>query len=197
MSSTEITFPFLRTSRSGPLRAALAAALLAAGAAHAQPQPPQLTPGLWELAGTVKSQSGTVERAMAEAQAQIAKLPPDQRQQIERMMAERGIGLGQGGATVQVCLTAADLAEGNVPVQSGDCSQTVVSRDGDTTKVRFSCQADPPVSGTGEVQVLSPTTLRSTAVVATTINGQPERLDTTQNGRWLAADCGRIRPPAR
>lgn len=168
-----------------------ALALLAAFGTHAQET--QLKPGLWELAGTVKSQSGTVEKAMAEAQAQIAKLPPEQRKQIEQMMAERGVGIGQGGTTVRICLTAADLARGNVPVQSGDCTQDVVSQSGDTTKVRFSCRAEPPVSGTGEVQVLSPTTMRSMAVVNTTVNGQPERLDTTQNGRWLADDCGALK----
>lgn len=170
-------------------------ALLAAAGVHAQQTP--LKPGLWELAGKVKSQSGTVEKAMAEAQAQLAKLPPEQRRQIEQMMAERGVGIGQGGTTVRLCLSAADLADGNVPVQSGDCTQTVTSRSGNTTKVSFSCRADPPVQGTGEVQIDSPTAMRSTAVVDTVVNGQPERLDTSQVGRWLADDCGNIRPPQR
>jgi hypothetical protein len=170
-------------------------ALLAAAAAHAQQT--QLKPGLWELAGTVKSQSGTVEKAMAEAQAQLAKLPPEQRRQIEQMMAARGVGIGQGGTTVRLCLSAADLAQGNVPVQSGDCTQNVVSRSGNTTKVDFSCRADPPVNGTGEVQIESPTAMRSSAIVNTTVEGKPERLDTTQVGRWLGEDCGSIRPPQR
>ncbi|MET0350368.1 MAG: DUF3617 domain-containing protein [Rhizobacter sp.] len=178
------------------LLAALSACL-ALGAPLSALAQTQLKPGLWEQVGTVKSQSGQVEKAMAEAQAQIAKLPPEQRRQIEQMMAERGVGIGNGATTVRLCLTAADVAQGNIPVQSGDCTQKVLSRDGGTTKVAFTCQTDPPVSGEGEVRVISPTSNLMTATVLTQINGQPEKLDTTQKGTWLGDDCGSIKPLSR
>jgi hypothetical protein len=174
------------------LLAALAA--FVAFGAHAQTQ---LKPGLWEQVGTIKSQSGQIEKAMAEAQAQIAKLPPEQRRQIEQMMAERGVGIGNGATTVRLCLTAADVAQGNIPVQSGDCTQKVLNRDGNVTKVSFTCQTEPPVSGEGEVRVISPTSNLMTATVLTQVNGQPEKLDTTQKGTWLGDDCGSIKPLAR
>lgn len=178
------------------LLAALAA-FVAVGApltTHAQTQ---LKPGLWEQVGTIKSQSGQIEKAMADAQAQIAKLPPEQRRQIEQMMAERGVGIGNGATTVRLCLTAADVAQGNIPVQSGDCTQKVLNRDGNVTKVSFTCQTEPPVSGEGEVRVISPTSNVMTATVLTQVNGQPEKLDTTQKGTWLGEDCGSIKPLAR
>jgi len=33
--------------------------------------------------------------------------------------------------------------------------------------------------------------------VLTQVNGQPEKLDTTQKGTWLGDDCGSIKPLAR
>jgi len=178
------------------MKSKLLAALAAFVAFGAQAQT-QLKPGLWEQVGTIKSQSGQIEKAMAEAQAQIAKLPPEQRRQIEQMMAERGVGIGNGATTVRLCLTAADVAQGNIPVQSGDCTQKVLNRDGNVTKVSFTCQTEPPVSGEGEVRVISPTSNLMTATVLTQVNGQPEKLDTTQKGTWLGDDCGSIKPLAR
>lgn len=176
------------------LSAAALASLSMLGAAQAQPT---LKPGLWEQVATIRSDSGEVERAMAEAQAQIAKLPADQRQQIERMMAERGVGIGGSSTTVRLCLSAADLAQGNIPVQAGECTQKLVSRDGGTMKVSFQCDTEPPSSGTGEIRIISPTANEMTATVETTVNGRPDRLHTTQKGTWLGDDCGHIRPLAR
>ena len=176
------------------LSAAALASLSMLGAAQAQST---LKPGLWEQVSTIRSDSGQIEKAMAEAQAQIAKLPPEQRQQIEKMMAERGVGIGGTSTTLRLCLTAADVAQGNIPVQNGDCTQKIVNRDGNVTKVSFSCQTDPPVSGEGEVRVISPTSNVMTATVLTQINGKPEKLDTAQKGTWLGDDCGSIKPLSR
>jgi hypothetical protein len=174
----------------------VAVAAFAAFGAHAQAQV-QLKPGLWEQVATLKSQSGQIEKAMAEAQAQVAKLPPEQRRQIEQMMAERGVGIGNGATTVRICLTAADVAQNNIPVQGGDCTQKVLNRDGNTTSIAFSCKTDPPASGTGEIRVVSPTSNLVSATVDTQVNGQPDRLVTTQKGTWLGDDCGSIKPLSR
>lgn len=175
------------------LSAAILASLSMLGAAQAQST---LKPGLWEQVSTIRSDSGQIEKAMAEAQAQIAKLPPEQRQQIEKMMAERGVGIGGTTTTLRLCLSAADLERGNIPVQAGECTQKLVSRDGSTMKVAFQCDTDPPSSGTGEIRIVSPTANEMTATVETTVNGRPDRLHTTQKGTWLGEDCGHIRPPA-
>ena len=175
------------------LSAAALASLSMLGAAQAQTT---LKPGLWEQVSTIRSDSGQIEKAMAEAQAQIAKLPPEQRQQIEKMMAERGVGIGGTTTTLRLCLSAADLERGNIPVQAGECTQKLVSRDGSTMKVAFQCDTDPPSSGTGEIRIVSPTANEMTATVETTVNGRPDRLHTTQKGTWLGEDCGHIRPKA-
>jgi len=156
-----------------------------------------LKPGLWEQSATIKSQSGQIEKAMAEAQARIAQLPAEQRRQIEAMMKERGVSIGNGATTVRMCLTAQDIEQGNIPAQTGDCTQKVLSRDENTLKVSFSCQTNPPSSGVGEVRLLSPTTTLATAVVDTFVNDKPERIDATQKGTWLGDECGEIKPLSR
>ena len=156
-----------------------------------------LKPGLWEQSSTLKSQSGQIEKAMAEAEAQIARLPAEQRRQIEAMMKERGVSIGNGATTVRMCLTAQDIEQGNIPVQAGDCTQKVLSRDDTALKVSFTCQTNPPSSGVGEVRLLSPTATLATAKVDTVVNNKPERIDTTQKGTWLSDDCGDVKPQVR
>jgi hypothetical protein len=174
---------------------ALAIALSAASvAAQAQSS---LKPGLWEQSGTLKSQSGQIEQAMAQAEAQIARLPAAQRRQIEAMMKERGVSIGNGTTTVRMCLTAQDIERGNIPVQTGECTQKVLSRDDTTLNVSFTCQTNPPSSGVGEVRLLSPTSTLATATVDTLVNDKPERIDTTQKGTWLGDDCGDVKPLPR
>ena len=156
-----------------------------------------LKPGLWEHSATLKSLCGQIEKAWAEAEARIAQLPMEQRRQIEAMMKQRGVRIGNGATTVRMCLTAQDIDRGHIPVQSGDCTQKVLSRDDNTLKVSFSCQTTPPSSGVGEVRLLSPTTTLATATVDTLVNDKPERIDTTQKGTWLADDCGDVKPLSR
>jgi hypothetical protein len=87
-----------------PLRlpiAPLVAGLLCAGAASAQQ--PKLEPGLWEMTMRV---SGTgMDAAMAQMQAQMASMPPEQRKMVEKMMAGKGVGVGAKPNTVRVCIT--------------------------------------------------------------------------------------------
>jgi hypothetical protein len=174
--------------------------LAASSASLAQIEGPPVQPGLWQYKVKLTSQSGQIESALSRAQAQLAKLPPEQRQAIERMMAAKGVSMDAANNTaIKVCLTKEDAERGSIPInlQKGNCTQQKVSSEGNTTKVSFSCESDPPVSGTGEFTVLSPTSVTSKALVDTVVKGQPEKLDLAQEGTWLAADCGGIAPLGR
>jgi hypothetical protein len=73
--------------------AILALALALAGAlplAHAQQK---LAPGLWETKMTVGDKD--MQAAMAQARAQMANMPPEQRKMMEGMMAKQGVGLSR------------------------------------------------------------------------------------------------------
>lgn len=173
-------------------RTALAAALaLCTAAVSAQ----TLKPGLWEMSTRMSSSSGQMEQAMAQAQAQMANMPPAQRKMIEDMMAKQGVGMTAGGAnTVRICLTPEMVAKDSLPAQTqGDCRSTSSPRVGNTMKISFTC-TNPPSSGDGTVTFLGPESYATKMTVNTQVQGRPERIGMDSTGRFVAGDCGAIRP---
>ncbi|MBX3620115.1 MAG: DUF3617 domain-containing protein [Rhizobacter sp.] len=180
-----------------PLTLCLAAAVFGASAGtQAQTSPhggPKIEAGLWEISIALKSQSGKAEVAMKEAQAYIARLPPEQRKQVEDMMAAQGMQLGDKTSTVKACISKEDAERGEIPQQAGECTQQVLDRSPSAMRVKFSCSTNPPASGEATVNFQSATAYTSTALVDTVVMGQPERVNVDQTGRWLGADCGSVR----
>ena len=119
--------------------AALALLVGMSGGAHAQQK---MRPGLWEHHIRMHSQSGEIEAAMAQMQQAMADMPPEQRKQMEQMLAQQGVGLGPKGQTVKVCITPAQAEADHLPQQKG-CTQNVQRIDANTTKLSFSCQGGP------------------------------------------------------
>ncbi|MBX3623495.1 MAG: DUF3617 domain-containing protein [Rhizobacter sp.] len=173
-------------------------ALLCAGtvlAAQAQTSPsPRIEAGLWEINMSIKSQTGKAEMAMRQAQAYIASLPPAQRKQVEEVMAQQGVKLGDKTSTVNACISKEDAERGTIPQQAGDCTQDVLEKTASSMKVKFSCTTNPPASGEAVVDFQSPTAYTSRGIVDTVVLGQSERVSVEQTGRWLGAECGSVRP---
>ncbi|HET7595474.1 MAG TPA: DUF3617 domain-containing protein [Burkholderiales bacterium] len=170
----------------------VASALLLAGtSALAQTR---MRPGLWEHSFTMKSQSGEMERSMADMHKQLASMPPEQRKQVEQMMAQQGMSMGANGRSVRMCITKEQAERDEFPQQEGNCTQQVMQRTGNTIKVKFSCTGSPPTSGESEVTMASPTAYTGKSVVNTVVQGKPERMTMDQSGKWLAADCGNVKP---
>jgi hypothetical protein len=159
-------------------------------------QTPAIKPGLWEYRFVTKSRSGELEAAMAEARKQMAAIPPEQRRQMERMMGERGLQLGTspGSANViRVCVGPDEAAR--LDMQSDPrCKQEIVQRTRDTVKVVFSCSGETPSRGEGTVRFKGDTGFTGTFWVETQVAGKPDRMDVTQEGTWLGADCGKLKP---
>lgn len=174
------------------------AALLpgALGSAHAQVQ--KMRPGLWEHSVAMKSQSGQMEAAMAQMQQSMASMTPEQRKQMEQMLAQQGVAMGPGGHThtVKVCISPEQADLDRIPPQEG-CTQTVARTGPNSVTMRFSCkgtQGQPPTTGEGSMTFNGPTAYTGQFKVQTTSGGKPEQLDMAQSGKWLAADCGGLKP---
>lgn len=171
---------------------------LSALVAPATAQLGKMQPGLWEHAMTMKSASGQMEAQMAQMQKDLASMPPDQRKMVEDMMARQGVTMGGGASgrstTVKMCITPEQAERADVPQQEGNCKQEVIERSGSTVRYRFSCAGNPPTSGEGEYTMASPTSYTGRTTVLTQVQGKPEKMEMTQTGRWLAADCGSIKP---
>ncbi len=175
------------------VRSVSSALLFAAmsSAAVAQTQ----APGLWEYSVAFKSQGGEMEKALAEMQNQLAAMSPAERKGMERAMAGSGLSLGPKGHTIKVCVTPEDAARKAAPqTQDANCTQDVVKRSGGTIMTKWQCTGANPSSGEGEVTFTSDKAFTGKAAVTSTSKGKSETLNIEQRGKWLAADCGTVKP---
>jgi hypothetical protein len=166
----------------------LAGAVLPAGAQS-------MKPGLWEINN--KMSGGQMDQAMAEMQQQMAQMPPEQRKQMEAMMAQRGVkmmpGGPGGGMAIRMCMTREMVERNEVPVQDG-CTTSRQQRTGNTLKIAFSC-TNPPASGEGDFR-FSGDSYTSHMTIRTTVQGKQEAMVMDGSGKWLGADCGSVKPIA-
>ena len=164
------------------------AALCAASGASAQ----NLKPGLWEVQHKVKG-SPEMERQLEEARQQMAAMPPEQRKQMEAMMASRGVRMGAGGQAVRMCLTREMVERNEIPAQQGDCKMTNQQRTGSTLKVNFTC-TNPPSSGESQMTINSPESYAMKTTATSSIDGRVEKISVEGTGKWVGADCGSLKP---
>ena len=173
--------------------AALLIVLLCGTGAWAQ----GIRPGLWEIQHKVGG-NPQMEQAMAQMQKQMAAMSPAQRQQMEAMLGQQGVSMPSpgsgGGMAMKVCISPSMAARSEMPSQNeGDCTSTVTARSGNTMKMRFACQ-DPPSSGEGTYTFSGDTAYSMKMVVNTTRRGKPASVTMDGQGKWLAADCGAVKP---
>lgn len=154
-------------------------------------------PGLWEHQFQMRSTSGQVEQQMAQAQAQMSRLPPEQRKMMEQMMAGMGMGLGGKPNAVRLCLTPEEAAKAEVPVTDGDCTNTVLERSAQRIRVRFVCKGQDAAKGEAQVDIESDKAYRTQADVRAKVDGRPEQMKLTGTSHWLDADCGTVKPMRR
>jgi Protein of unknown function (DUF3617) len=168
----------------------IAASVLPAGAQS-------LKPGLWEITNRMQGGSVQMESAMSQMQKQMGSMPPEQRKMMEEQMARSGVKMGAagpaGGMSVQVCMTKEMTEKNEVPAQQGDCKSTSQARSGNTMKMAFSC-TNPPSSGEGQVTFASPESYSSKMSINTQVAGKSEKVNMEGSGKWLAADCGKVKP---
>jgi hypothetical protein len=185
------------------MNTSLTKAILLAGAcvslAAAVPAGAQtMKPGLWSLSNKMTSSDPEVQQAMSAMQQHMANMPPEQRQQMQRMMQEHGVQLdvGAGGALqTKMCMTREMAERKEVPVEQGDCRQTFTQQSPTRGHIAFTC-TKPRVSGEGDVTADNDTSYRAHMKIRSEEEGRNQVVDMDVAGNWLSADCGNIRPVA-
>ena len=155
-----------------------------------------LKPGLWDVSNKLQSSSGEMEKALAEAQKQLANMPPEQRKMMQDMMAKQGVGMGAGvgGAmTLKVCMTKEMVERNEVAAQEGDCKTTTSARMGNSMKMSVVC-TKPPSNGEGQITFVSPDAYTVKMMMNSMAGGKPEKMTMDGSGKWLGSDCGSIKP---
>ncbi|MGZ8202576.1 MAG: DUF3617 domain-containing protein [Burkholderiales bacterium] len=167
-----------------------------AGSLAANASAQTLKPGLWEITHNMKSASGDMEKARAQAQQQMANMSPEQRKMMEDMMAKHGMKMGStgpAGTTARVCLTKDMVERNEIPAQQGDCTVSKQQRSGNTIKYAFTCN-NPPSSGEGQYTFVNPEAYMFKTAFKTSVQGKSETMSMDGSGKWLGADCGSLKP---
>lgn len=145
----------------------------------------QTRPGLWEM--TIKS----------DAFKDIPQMPAEQLQK----MREMGINIPQmqdGGMVSKVCITR-EMAERDdvTPMNQKEsgCQSRNYQRIGNAYTLDIVCNG-PDIKGTGKMKGTYSGSERfsSTYDFKGTAHGQPVNHRQESSGKWLAADCGSVKP---
>ena len=170
--------------------AILLLASLATGAAHAQ----HIKPGLWEFKQTPQLDPAR-QAQMAQAQKAMESMPPEQRQMIEKMMAQKGVNVSMAGGaiTIKTCVTKEQAERNMAPVNhQGNCTQEI-KRSGSTIQTHFVC-TDPASEGDAIVTLRGNEGFTNDVTIRHQRQGKTETTKVSGEGRWLGADCGDVKP---
>lgn len=166
--------------------------LLAALASSAQAQ--TMKPGLWEFKQTPQLDPAR-KAQMDQAQKAMENMPPEQRQMLEKMMAQKGVSVSMAGGVISVkaCITPEQAARNMAPVgQHGNCTQDV-QRSGNVIQTHFVC-TDPASEGDATVTLRGDDGFTNDVTIRHQRNGKTETTKVSGEGRWLGADCGSVQP---
>jgi hypothetical protein len=163
-------------------------------AAHAQ----STKPGLWEVSSKLDSSSNPeMAKQMAEAQKQMAAMPPAQRKMMEEMMAKQGMNMsmkGDGSTVMKVCITP-EMASRPPVEQQKDCTYNYPARSGNTQRFSFQC-TKPVSSGEGEIIFKGADDYTGKMKINAERNGKKETMSMSTAGKFLGSSCGAIKPMA-
>ena len=177
----------------------IASVLVLACACAALPAGAQtMKPGLWSMSNKMTSSDPELQQAMSAMQEHMPNMPPEQREQMQKMMQQHGVqvDIGAGGAVqTKVCMTREMAERKEFPVQQGDCKQTFTQQSPTRGHVAFTC-TKPPVSGDGEFTADNDKSYRARLKIKSEEEGRNQVVDMDVTGNWLSADCGNIRPIA-
>ncbi|HEX3432243.1 MAG TPA: DUF3617 domain-containing protein [Rhizomicrobium sp.] len=137
--------------------------------------------GLWE---------NTVRTSMPNMSASI---PPEA---LARMKAMGMSTSGNHTYTTQHCMTAEEVAQDTPPTPRNNrgCSMTNVSHDAHTFTADLVCSGEG-AQGRGHVEVTYDSNERYAGTYAFngTMEGHPQTITSSFEGRWISADCGSVK----
>ncbi|WP_323815288.1 DUF3617 domain-containing protein [Cellvibrio sp. NN19] len=185
--------------------------------AQADPVKVDMKAGLWENtmtwdADTAKDmqvmQADQMKAAMEQMKEQFANMPPEQRKQMEEMMAQAGVNvnddgvslnndqvqISSSGTTAKSCITQAEIDRGELPDDMEDCTSTLKQISATRFKSTYVCSGEEQSLGESEVNFHSPKHYSGTGKMVQTINGKKHTMNFKMEGKWLGSDCGDVKP---
>jgi guanyl-specific ribonuclease Sa len=184
---------------------------------QAEPIKVDMKAGLWEnkviwgsdsTEGTPAIQPDQVKLAMEEMKKQLANMPPEQRKQMEAMMAQSGmkvtddgvsfnnnqVEISPTGTNAKVCVTQAQIDRGELPDDVKGCESTLKKISATQFKSTHVCSGEYSGTGESEVTFHSPKHYTGTGKMNQVMNGEKRTMAFTMEGKWLSSDCGDVKP---
>jgi hypothetical protein len=159
-----------------------------ASSAQGQSAPP-IKPGLWQV--QMERDGGPATPDMRE---RLKNMTPEQRQQVEAMMKQRGVDMTGGGAgSMKICLTKDQLSGNSWQGEQAHCKTDVTSRSATAWKWHSVCTQPDSVSD-GEASFPNPEHYVVKATTTTTMGAQKRTTKTMMTSKWLGPDCGDLKP---
>ncbi len=156
----------------------------------------KMTPGLWEHSFTIKSESGKIEKAMAEMKKQLASMPVEQRKMMQEMLSKQGMAMGNDKTTsVKVCISKEQADNLDFPQHQNDnCKNEILKKTSHSVELKFTCEGNTKTEGLAQVTMINDKKFNSKADISITKDNKVEKMNMNTNGKWLSADCGNIKP---
>lgn len=173
--------------------------LMAAMATLAQAATPNLKPGLWEMkmenasGGPGMPSAAEMEKAMKQMQANLAKLPPEQRKMMEQQMGSAGMAFGANGG-MRVCLAKEDIARNDIPLSDDkNCKTTIKTQTAKRWAADVVC-TQPPTTGQVEALFETDTSYLVKVKGQRTAGGKTSSYAMDMRYQYLGSDCGGLKP---
>ena len=184
---------------------------------HAEPIKVDMVGGLWEnkvvwggdsAAGIPAIQPDQVKFAMEEMKKQLANMSPEQRKQMEAMMAQSGMKMTEDGVSfnnnqveisptgtnAKLCITQAQIDRGELPDDVKGCESVLKKISATQFKSSHVCSGEYSGTGESEVTFHSPKHYTGSGKMNQVMNGEKRTMAFTMEGKWLSSDCGDVKP---
>lgn len=182
----------MRTTRATQIILAFSFASVCTAQAFAQQ--PAIKPGLWQIDMTLPGKGGNKQMGgyLEMMKSQMAAMAPEQRAQVEKMLAASGTELKGDGLRTKQCITQQDINKFDVfgKKSTDSCTRKTTPVAGGMN-VSMTC-TQPRMKVDAVMKADSETSYRFESVA--TVPG-PDGKEITQkssgSGKWLGSDCGK------
>jgi len=169
--------------------------LVLAGVCTAQAfaQQPTIKPGLWQIDMTLTGNGADNPMGgyVALMKSGMASMAPEQRAQVEKMLAASGTEMHGDGLRTKQCITQADINKFNVFGKKGaDSCTTKTTPVAGGMNVNMVC-TQPRMKVDAVMKAESDTSYRFESVATLPgPDGKDIRQKSSGTGRWLGSECG-------
>lgn len=174
-----------------PLRRLVFATLAGVASAACAQNAPPIKPGLWEV--QMEHEGAGMPRQMPDMSEHLKNMPPEQRKQVEAMMKQRGVDMSAGPGRMRICLSKESMDQGKWQGDQGRCKTDVLSRSATSWKWKSVC-SEPQAVSEGEASFAGPESYTVRTTTTMTQRGETRTIKSTLNSKWVAADCGDVKP---